>query len=103
MKSLICYFWTARAKTVLQKSGILATVLFCLVEKIIVAQSVKVTKFRKEQEESRCFIYIPTNALIVERDEKTIFENYSGLGDLEKRTALSTTTVYPIAPLTKSD
>lgn len=57
--------------------------------------------FKKELADLKAYFRIPGMAVIVKKDDKIIYEDYAGYSDLEKQTKVDSTTLFPIASLTK--
>lgn len=57
--------------------------------------------FSKELHELKNLFHIPGMAVIVKNGNKTIFEDYMGLADVKNNISIDSTTVFPMASLTK--
>lgn len=59
------------------------------------------TYFKGEVEKLQAYFHIPGMAVVVKQGEKILYEDYFGYADLEKQKSVDSTTVFPIASVSK--
>ncbi len=64
-------------------------------------QDSKLAIFKKEIINLKTYFQIPGMAVIVKKDNEIIYEDYLGHSDIEAQTKVDSTTLFPIASLTK--
>ncbi|UII76824.1 beta-lactamase family protein [Flagellimonas sp. HMM57] len=64
-------------------------------------QSKETVQFSKELKELQTYFHIPGIAVLVEKDGETVYEDYLGYANIENKTKVDSTTLFPIASLTK--
>ncbi|NHF59168.1 beta-lactamase family protein [Flavobacteriaceae bacterium TP-CH-4] len=57
--------------------------------------------FKKEMTDLKAYFQIPGMAVIVKKDDEIIYEDYLGYSDIEAQIKVDSTTLFPIASLTK--
>ena len=77
------------------------SIISCNEKKKEVHQTQPIDVFKKEIELLKDYFQIPGMAVLVKKDNETIYEDYLGYGDFETKTKLDSTTLFPIASLTK--
>lgn len=85
------------------------SLLRCIIVLLIVSSCSKVTesthtneeKFTSEILELKEYFQIPGLAISIEKDGKNIYQNHVGWSDLDKKVALDSTALFPIASVTK--
>ena len=65
------------------------------------SQNKHVEKFTSELLELKEYFKIPGVAVSIEKNGENIYENYIGVSDIDKSTELNSTTLFPIASITK--
>ena len=58
--------------------------------------------FEKELVKLQSFFHIPGIAVLVKEGNQTIYENYLGYADLENQVPLDSSTLFPIASVSKT-
>ncbi len=61
----------------------------------------KTSEFEKGLDSLQSYFEIPGMAVLVKEGEKIIFEDYKGYADIENKTAVDSSTIFPIASVTK--
>ena len=64
-------------------------------------QSKETVQFSKELQELQTYFHIPGIAVLVEKNGETLYEDYLGYANIENKTKVDSTTLFPIASLTK--
>ncbi len=57
--------------------------------------------FENEIDSLQAYFQIPGMAILVKKDDEIVYEDYVGFSNLEKKTKVDSTTLFPIASLTK--
>ncbi|MBP2834116.1 beta-lactamase family protein [Aquimarina sp. U1-2] len=58
-------------------------------------------KFTKDLKELKDYFQVPGLAVSIQKDEKIVYQKYLGYSDLESKTKLDSTVLFPVASLTK--